>query len=149
MQNRRILDGIFRSVGATPKAAVETNSIFNLVSHVASGPWSAIVPRQLLQFFGIPANTRAIELVEPVTRRAIGYIAAERSPLTPLARNLLGDADSRRHHGADPAAAAARGLIGAAYRLFANINWNLSKKRKINVEVRQSREAAGRWEQRL
>ena len=54
MQNRRIIDGIFRSVGATPKPSVETNSIFNLVSHAASGRWSAIVPRQLLQFFGIP-----------------------------------------------------------------------------------------------
>ncbi len=60
MQNRRIIDGIFRSVGATPKPSVETNSIFNLVSHAASGHWSSIVPRQLLQFFGIPANTRAL-----------------------------------------------------------------------------------------
>ncbi|HZZ61681.1 MAG TPA: LysR substrate-binding domain-containing protein [Roseiarcus sp.] len=47
MQNRRIIDGIFRSVGAKPNPAVETNSIFNLVSHVAAGPWSAIVPRHL------------------------------------------------------------------------------------------------------
>ena len=62
MQNRRIIDGVFRSVGATPKPSVETNSIFNLVSHASSGQWSAIVPRQLLQFFGIPENTRAIEL---------------------------------------------------------------------------------------
>ena len=68
MQNRRIIDGIFRSVGAKPVPAVETNSIFNLVSHVAAGQWSAIVPRQLLRFFGVPAGTRAIELVEPTAR---------------------------------------------------------------------------------
>ena len=54
MQNWRIIDGVFRSVGATPVAAVETNSIFNLVSHVSAGQWSAIVPRQLLRFFGVP-----------------------------------------------------------------------------------------------
>ena len=72
MQNRRIIDGIFRSVGATPKPSVETNSIFNLVSHASSGQWSAIVPRQLLQFFGIPNETRALELVEPSARRTIG-----------------------------------------------------------------------------
>jgi len=89
MQNRRIVDGVFRSVGATPKPAVETNSIFNLVSHASAGQWSSIVPRQLLQFFGIPANTRAIELVEPVARRTIGYIAAERDPPSPLVRNLF------------------------------------------------------------
>jgi len=89
MQNRRIVESVFRSVGVTPKPAVETNSIFNLVSHVASGPWSAVVPRQLLPFFGIPANTRAIPLVEPQARRAIGYVAAARDPAPPLVRNLL------------------------------------------------------------
>ena len=89
MQNRRIIDGVFRSVGATPKPAVETNSIFNLVTHASSGQWSAIVPRQLLQFFGIPANTRAIELIEPTARSMIGYIMADRDPPSPLARNLF------------------------------------------------------------
>jgi DNA-binding transcriptional LysR family regulator len=89
MQNRRIIDGVFRSVGAVPKPAVETNSIFNLVAYAASGHWSSIVPRQLLQFFGIPANTRAIELVHPAARRVIGYIAAERDPPSPLVRNLF------------------------------------------------------------
>ena len=64
MQNRRIIDGVFRSVGAKPVPAVETNSIFNLVSHVSAGQWSAIVPRQLLRFLGVPPGTRAIELVD-------------------------------------------------------------------------------------
>jgi DNA-binding transcriptional LysR family regulator len=90
MQNRRILDGIFRSVGATPKPAVETNSIFNLVSHANSGRWSSIVPRQLLQFFGIPVGTRAVELVDPTARRTIGFIISDREPTAPLARNLFG-----------------------------------------------------------
>jgi len=89
MQNRRIIDGVFRSVGATPKPSVETNSIFNLVTHAHSGQWSSIVPRQLLQFFGIPAQTRALELVEPTARRSIGYIMADRDPPSPLARNLF------------------------------------------------------------
>ena len=89
MQNRRIIDGIFRSVGATPKPSLETNSIFNLVSHASSGQWSSVVPRQLLQFFGIPSETRALELVEPTARRTIGYIMADRDPPSPIARNLL------------------------------------------------------------
>ncbi len=89
MQNRRILDGIFRSVGTTPKPSVETNSIFNLVSHAASGRWTSIVPRQLLQFFGIPENTRALKLTDPTTSRTIGLIIADRDPPSPLARNLM------------------------------------------------------------
>jgi DNA-binding transcriptional LysR family regulator len=89
MQNRRIIDGIFRSVDAQPKPAVETNSIFNLCSHANSGLWSSIAPRQLLQFFGIPRQTRAIELVEPSARRTIGLIMSNRQPAPPLARNFF------------------------------------------------------------
>jgi DNA-binding transcriptional LysR family regulator len=89
MQNRRIIDGVFRSVGATPKPSIETNSIFNLVAHTASGPWSAIVPRQLLQFFGTPPSTRALELVEPTARRSVGLVIADRHPVGPLARKLM------------------------------------------------------------
>ncbi len=89
MQNRRIIDGIFRAAGAQPKPSVETNSIFNLCSHASSGHWSSIVPRQLLQFFGIPRQTRALELVEPSARRTIGLIMSDRQPASPLARNLF------------------------------------------------------------
>ena len=89
MQNRRIIDGVFRSVGAKPEPSVETNSIFNLVSHASAGQWSAIVPRQLLHFFGIPRDTRAIELVEPSARRTIGLVMCDREPPSPLARNLF------------------------------------------------------------
>jgi len=89
MQNRRIIDGIFRSVDAQPTPSVETNSIFNLCAHASFGPWSAIVPRQLLQFFGIPRQTRALELVEPTARRTIGLIMSDRRPASPLARHLF------------------------------------------------------------
>jgi DNA-binding transcriptional LysR family regulator len=89
MQNRRIIDGIFRSAGAQPRPSVETNSIFNLCSHANSGLWSSIVPRQLLQFFGIPRDTSAVALVEPSASRMIGLIMSDREPASPLARNLF------------------------------------------------------------
>ena len=57
MQNRRIIDGsIPLGRGEARSRRSETNSIFNLVSHVSAGQWSAIVPRQLLRFFGLPAG---------------------------------------------------------------------------------------------
>lgn len=89
MQNRRIIDGIFRSVGAAPVPAVETNSIFNLCSHAAAGHWSSIVPRPLLLFFGMPRETVALQLVEPQASRSIGLIIADREPASPLARALF------------------------------------------------------------
>lgn len=89
MQNRRIIDGIFRSVGQAPSPAIETNSIFNLCSHASIEGVASIVSVQLLEFFGLPAGTRAIPLVEPVAQRTIGLIVADRHPVAPLARNLL------------------------------------------------------------
>ncbi len=124
MQNRRIIDGIFRSVGARANPAVETNSIFNLVSHVAAGQWSAIVPRQLLRFFGIPQGTRAIDLVEPTTSRTIGLVMSDREPPSPLARNLFAMKWPSRHRGPDRAARPRPGArpIEAFYRAFRTFN---------------------------
>ncbi len=89
MQNRRIVDGIFRSVGASPVPSVETNSIFNLVTHVSAGQWSAVAPRHLLRFFGVPRGTRALELVDPTASRTLGLVMSDRDPPSPLARNLF------------------------------------------------------------
>ena len=89
MQNRRIIDGIFRSVGVTPRAAIETNSIFNLCSHAGIQGVSSIVSLQLLEFFGVPLGTKALPLVAPEAQRTIGLIVADRHPVAPLARNLL------------------------------------------------------------
>jgi hypothetical protein len=42
-----------------------------------------------LQFFGVPRHTRAIELIDPIARRSVGYIVPDREPVSPIARNLL------------------------------------------------------------
>jgi DNA-binding transcriptional LysR family regulator len=89
MQNRRIIDGIFRSVGEAPVPGVETNSIFNLYSHAATGFWSSIIPVPLLRFFGVPARGRALKLVEPEAKRSVGLVIADREPAAPLARALF------------------------------------------------------------
>lgn len=89
MQNRRIIDGIFRSIGRSPRPAIETNSIFNLCSHAGIQGVASIVSIQLLEFFGVPIGTKALPLVEPAAQRTIGLIVADRQPFAPLARNLL------------------------------------------------------------
>ena len=93
MQNRRILNGIFLSVGCQPKASVETNSILNLCSHVSAGHWSSIVSRAFLQAFGQPPGTVAVPLVEPQVSRSIGLIMPARQPASPLATAFLACAD--------------------------------------------------------
>jgi DNA-binding transcriptional LysR family regulator len=94
MQNRRIIDGVFRSVGRVPVPAVETNSIVNLCAHVRSGPWSSVMPRALLHLFGVPAGTRALRMVEPEVHKTIGLVASEREPASPVAATLFAMADA-------------------------------------------------------
>ncbi|MBB4200975.1 hypothetical protein CCR94_02125 [Rhodoblastus sphagnicola] len=89
MQNRRIIDGLFRSVGKAPRPAVETNSIFNLITHAALPGVASIASRQVLDRFGPPAGVIALPLVEPEARHSIGLVVADRQPLPPLPRKLF------------------------------------------------------------
>lgn len=93
MQNRRIIDGIFRAIGAAPQPAMETNSIFNLCTHAGVQGLASIVPRQLLNVFGVPAGVVALPLIEPDERRSVGLVAANRHPQAPLTRHLLATTD--------------------------------------------------------
>jgi DNA-binding transcriptional LysR family regulator len=94
MQNRRIIDGIFRSINRQPSPGLETNSIFNLCSHVSAGHWSSIMPKTLLQVFGLPEATRPLRLTEPEATRTIGIIMPDRDPPSPLARSMFALAGS-------------------------------------------------------
>jgi DNA-binding transcriptional LysR family regulator len=89
MQNRRIIDGIFRSIGKTPKPAMETNSIFNLCTHAALPGVNSIASTQVLELFGPPQGVKALPLVEPDARRMVGLVIADRRPAPPLARRLM------------------------------------------------------------
>jgi DNA-binding transcriptional LysR family regulator len=93
MQNRRIIDGIFRSVGKAPVPVMETNSIFNLCTHAAVPGLMSIVPSQLARFFGIPAGLKSLRLVEPSASRSVGLIIADRQPQSPLAQSLIAIAE--------------------------------------------------------
>jgi DNA-binding transcriptional LysR family regulator len=94
MQNRRIIDGLFRAVGKAPRPVVETNSIFNLITHAALPGVASIASRQVLDLFGPPAGVVALTLVEPEARHMIGLVAADRQPMPPLPRKLLEKAPS-------------------------------------------------------
>jgi DNA-binding transcriptional LysR family regulator len=89
MQNRRILDAVFRSVNCAPAPAIETNSVLTLCSHVRDGHWSSVMPHTFLHVFGVPAGMRAIPLVEPAPTHEIGLAIADREPAPPIARALM------------------------------------------------------------
>jgi DNA-binding transcriptional LysR family regulator len=89
MQNRRIINGIFRSVNRTPNPAIETNSVLTLCSHVRDGPWSSVMPHTFLHLFGVLAGMCAIPLIDPQPTHEIGLVIADREPAPPLARALM------------------------------------------------------------
>ena len=89
MQNRRIIDSIFRSVGKSPKPAMETNSIFNLSTHASLPGVNSIASKQLLDLFGPPQGVKALTLIEPEAKRIVGLVVADRHPAPPLARKLM------------------------------------------------------------
>jgi DNA-binding transcriptional LysR family regulator len=89
MQNRRILNGHFREVGADPRPSVETNSVLTLCSHVRSGQWSSVLPQCFFPLFGDGPELRALPLVEPDVAHSVGLVVPDREPLTPSARQLV------------------------------------------------------------
>ncbi|MCW2283554.1 DNA-binding transcriptional LysR family regulator [Rhodoblastus acidophilus] len=95
MQNRRIIDGLFRRVGKTPRPWVETNSIFNLITHAALPGVASVASRQVLDLFGPLAGVVALPLVEPEARQTVGLVVADRQPLPPLPRKFFESAPSR------------------------------------------------------
>lgn len=89
MQHRRIVDGAFAAAGATPTAAVETNSVSTLVAHARAG-LPGITANTWLEANPLPADLRAIPLVEPEIRHTIGLVTASGVDRSPVVAELLG-----------------------------------------------------------
>ena len=88
MQNRRIIDNVFRGLGCEPIPEVETNSIVNLYAHVRMGRLASIAPANFLAVLG-DRGVRAIRLTEPDVANTIGLVVADRDPTSPLVRAIL------------------------------------------------------------
>ncbi|MBL8574062.1 MAG: LysR family transcriptional regulator [Hyphomicrobiaceae bacterium] len=89
MQNRRIMDSVFKSLDCAPRPQLETNSVVNLCAHVRSGRLSSIVPKTLIQVLGMPSGAVALDLVQPEVERKVGLIVPNREPLPPISLALF------------------------------------------------------------
>ncbi len=89
MQNRRILNDLFRRVDVKPHTVIETNSVATLWAHLRQGRWSSVMPQTFLALFGAFEGLRAIPLVEPEASHIIGLTTADREPLLPVTRAML------------------------------------------------------------
>lgn len=88
MQHRRIVDSAFSSAGATPRPAVETNSISTLIAHARTG-LPGVTAHTWLDAYPLPADLRAIPLVDPEIEHTIGLVTSNTVERTPVIVELL------------------------------------------------------------
>ena len=95
MQNRRLVNSVFASVGCAPSVQAESNSLMTLCSHIRTGAWSSVLPHNLLWLFGTPKGMLALPLVEPERSFTVCMVVRQQKPQPPLvdafaksARNL-------------------------------------------------------------
>ncbi len=93
MQNRRIMNQHLADTGAAVVPQIESNSSIALISHVMTGRWASIVPRQLAQMFLTGGQLRAIPIVAPEVEHLVGLITARRDTLTPVLAALIAEAE--------------------------------------------------------
>ena len=95
MQNRRIINRHMAEAGVEAKPTLESNSMIVLFSHIRTGQWASIMPRNLAESFGFPKQIRIIPITDPDPEHLVGLIATHREPHTPLVSALLHEARQR------------------------------------------------------
>jgi DNA-binding transcriptional LysR family regulator len=88
MQHRRIVDDAFAAAGAVPEPAVETNSVSSLIAHARAG-LPGVTAHTWLVANPLPADLRAIPLVDPMIEHTIGLVVVSRVERTPVIAELL------------------------------------------------------------
>ncbi|MFA7414440.1 MAG: LysR family transcriptional regulator [Rhizobium sp.] len=89
MQNRRIINQHMAEAGVVPKPTLESNSMIVLFSHIRTGRWASIMPKNVAESFGFSAEIRMIPIIEPEAEHLVGLVAQHREPFTPLVSALL------------------------------------------------------------
>ncbi|NTI17170.1 LysR family transcriptional regulator [Agrobacterium rhizogenes] len=92
MQNRRIINRHLAEAGAIARPTLESNSMIVLFSHVQTGRWASIMPKNIADSFGFPADICKIPITEPDAEHLVGLVATHREPFTPLVSALLHEA---------------------------------------------------------
>ena len=89
VQNREMIDRIFREQGTRVEPQIETNSLMNLAAHVRSGSWSSIVPRECFAFCSEPPGTCMVKLYSPEVTNVIGLQMRDREYPPVAAENFF------------------------------------------------------------
>jgi DNA-binding transcriptional LysR family regulator len=94
MQNRRIINGAFRGIGARVEPAIESNSIINLCANIRYGNLASVLPEAFIELFGKDSGLRAVPIVDPFITHIMGLVVLDRTPLPPILNGLMAVAQS-------------------------------------------------------
>ncbi|MET1028744.1 MAG: LysR family transcriptional regulator [Dongiaceae bacterium] len=89
MQNRRIIDSVFRGLGSEPRAQIEANSPLSLIAHARSSNIATILPLSFLSLITGMPELRIRRLVEPEPSPQIGLVYSDREPVPAVVKTLL------------------------------------------------------------
>ena len=75
MQNRRIIDQVFRDTGRIPLVVAETNGFMAAILMAAEGLGATIVPEGLSEALGAIGQMQTLPLVEPTVEKSVCLVA--------------------------------------------------------------------------
>ncbi len=89
MHERRFVDQVFASVGCSPVARVESESILHLMFQVQFTELCTIIPSHFVHAPGLHRGTRALPLVNPIVSQEVGLFWAEGEIMLPMANAFV------------------------------------------------------------
>ncbi|MDH3581041.1 MAG: LysR substrate-binding domain-containing protein, partial [Hyphomicrobiales bacterium] len=100
MHERQFVDQTFESVGCTPDARAESESIVHLMFQTQFGELSTIIPGHFARMPGLHPGTRALNLIEPMVSQKVGLVWAHGEPMMPMASAMVSIAKNMKESGA-------------------------------------------------
>ena len=89
MHERRFVDQVFKSIGASPVPRVESESILHLMFQVQFTELCTFIPSHFAHAPGLHRGTRALRLVDPVVTQEVGLFWAEGEIVLPMANAFV------------------------------------------------------------
>lgn len=89
MHERRFVDRVFKSVGCSPVAHVESESILHLMFQSQFTELCTIIPSHFAHMPGLFKGTRALPLVDPIVSQEVGLFWAEGEIVLPMANAFV------------------------------------------------------------
>lgn len=90
MQNRRIIDQVFREIGSQPEIVAETNGFMAAVLMASEGMGATVVPDVLRQSLAGFGRTRILTLVAPEVEKSVCLVSHRRKTSMPTVAALRG-----------------------------------------------------------